>query len=140
MLTKKFLLIVGLSNEFCWNIDGKVRRKTVWISKRAPIMPALCLILNSVYYANNYASIFNAALPLLLAIPCNYDSSLLGHISLQLGCLYMRFLRTSNMSRQNLHLSEHVRSYLNNVWLMDIISSLTALLGCLVNFPTQLSP
>jgi len=27
-----------------------------------PIMPALCLILNSAYYANNYASIFDAGL------------------------------------------------------------------------------
>jgi len=47
-------------------LKGKIK-KSVCISKSfyalmLPIMPALCLILNSAYYANNYADIFDAGL------------------------------------------------------------------------------
>jgi len=53
-------------------LEGKIKR-SVCINERAfmlkdyiPIMPALCLVLNSAYYANNYTGIFNAGLQICL--------------------------------------------------------------------------
>jgi len=50
-----------------------------------PIMPALCLILNSAYYANNYAGIFDAGLQIM----CKSQNTILNHdFSIELTCSY----------------------------------------------------